>query len=77
MEILVGTTYSTTSYIPLPDGAPIISYVPTTQLLIGMDIIEEVDVKKYTASGVMIDKLAVKYNRLKLRYLAVGSLVRN
>lgn len=76
IEILIGTTYSTTSYIPLPDDVPLISYVPTTQLLIGMDIIEEVDVKNYTTTGVMIDKLAVKYNRLRLRYAAVGALVR-
>lgn len=77
VDIILGTTWTaSTSIIPLPDGSPDISFVPTTQYLIGTDRIFEVNVRRNDDDGVQINYQGVKYNILRLRYLAVGELVR-
>jgi len=77
VEVIIGTTYAaSTSYIPIPSGYPAIDSIPTTQFLQGADGIIEADVRKYKAHGVQINKQAVKYNVLKLRYNEVSVLTR-
>jgi len=82
IDIIVGTTYATTTgtgqtYIPLPDGAPDIAAIGTTQYLFGVDRGQAVNVKAWKARGVTINKKAVKLNRLTLIYQAVGELSRS
>lgn len=77
VEIVISTTYdASTSYIPIPSEYPVIDSIPTTQYLQGADGIVEADVRKYKAHGVQINKQAVKYNVLKLRYNEIRLLTR-
>lgn len=74
--IITGTTYATTAYIPLPTGFPPIAFIPTTQYIQGGGGLLEAQIKDNTTSTVQINRIAVTYNVLKLRYRAVGDLVR-
>lgn len=81
IEIIVGTTYATTTgtgqtYIPLPDNEADIAYIPTTQYLYGVDKGQAVNIKSWKTTGVTINKKAVKYNKLTLSYTCVGDIVR-
>ena len=77
VEIVISTTWdASTSYIQIPSGYPAIDSIPTTQFLQGADGIVEADVRKYKAHSVQINKQAVKYNVLKLRYNEVSLLTR-
>lgn len=77
VDIMLETTWAaSTSIIPIPSGFPDISTVPTTQYLIGTNEVKEVSVRRNDADGVQINYQGVKYNVLRLRYLAVGELVR-
>lgn len=81
-DIYVATTYATTTgilqtYIPLPAGLPDINYAPTTQYLLGGILASQpVQVKAYKARGVTINTVARRGVTLRLRFLAVGELVR-
>lgn len=74
VDIVIGTTYTTTEYIPIPDEYPDIESIPTTQYLQGADGIRAVEIKANTTSTVQINYKAVKYNILKLHYSEVGPL---
>lgn len=77
IDIMIATTWdASTSYIPLPTGCADIASVPTTQYLQGVDQIREVTIRNNTATGIQLTYQAVKYNVLKLKYVAVGDLVR-
>lgn len=77
VDIMLDTTWTaSTSIIPLPDGYADIADVPTTQYLIGTDQVKEVNVRRHDDDGVQINYQGVKYNILRLRYRAVGELVR-
>jgi len=77
VDILLDTTWAaSTSIIPLPGGSPDIAFVPTTQYLIGTDQMMEVEVRRNDVDGVQINYQGVQYNILRLRYRAVGELVR-
>ena len=77
IDIMIATTWdASTSYIPLPSGCADIASIPTTQYLVGTDQVMQVAVRKNTDTGVQINYQAVKYNVLKLQYIAVGELVR-
>lgn len=77
IDIVLQTTWTaSTSYIPLPSKEMDIAYVPTTLYIEGGGNVQEVLMRKYTTSGVQIDTQGVKHNLLKLRYRAVGELVR-
>lgn len=76
-DIVIETTWAaSTSVIPLPNDAPLIGQCPTTQYLEGSDGVLEANVRRYESNGVQINLQAVKYNVLKLRYVAVGELRR-
>ena len=74
--VITGTTYATTAYIPLPAGFPPIAYMPTTQFIQGGGGLLQANAKANTTTTVQINRTAVKYNVLKLRYRAVGEIVR-
>lgn len=76
-DIIIATTWdASTSYIPIASNEIPIADVPTTQYLQGGGGLLKVSVRKSKANGVQINKQAVKYNVLKLRYRALGDLVR-
>lgn len=78
LDIVIEATSwdASTSIIPLPNGAALLGYCPTTQYLEGSDGVLEVNVLRYETKGVQINRKAVKYNILKLHYVAVGELRR-
>lgn len=77
VDIVIETTWAaSTSYIPLPDGFAPIDWAPTTLWLQGADGIIQANKRNTKSTGVQINYQAVKYNVLKLRYMAVGELVR-
>lgn len=77
IDIMIDTTWTaSTSIIPLPDGMADIAFVPSTQYLVGIDQIQEVEVLRNDDDGVQINFQAVKHNILKLTYRAVGELCR-
>lgn len=77
IDIMIDTTWTaSTSIIPLPDGMADIAFVPSTQYLVGIDQVQEVEVLRNDDDGVQINFQAVKYNILKLTYRAVGELCR-
>lgn len=77
ISILIETTWAaSTSYIPFPGGVAGRDVMPTTQYLYGADGVVEVNVRKSKSTGVQINRQAVKYNTLRLRYEATGTLVR-
>ena len=74
VEIVIGTTYATTSSIPIPDEYPEIESISTTQYLQGIDGIAEVHVEDSGVHSVQINRTCVKYNILKLHYSEIGVL---
>lgn len=77
IDIVLATTYSTTSAIYIPSGMPPIAYVPpTTQYLQGIGGFKDLLVSGYSSDHVHFNKIGVKYNVVKLRYRAVGEIVR-
>ena len=77
IDIVLGTTYSTTSAVSLPGGMPPISYVPTTgHYLQGLAGFKELTLSRNGTNFVRFNKIGVKYNIVKLKYRATGELVR-
>lgn len=77
IDIVLGTTYATTSAISLPDGMPPIAYVPTTgHYLQGLAGFKALSKSDYGSDHVHFNKIGVKYNIVKLKYRATGELVR-
>lgn len=76
VDIVIGTTYATTSTIPIPDEYPALESIPTTQHIQGADGVEEALVESSEAHGVRITRTAVKDNVIKLYYSEIGPLKR-
>ena len=77
LDIVLGATYATTSAVPLPSGMPPIAWVPTTgHYLQGIAGFKDLTMTRYGADFVRFNKIGVAYNIVKLKYRAVGSLVR-
>ena len=82
VDVVIGTTVATTTVgadsgmISLPADYPDIGFEPTTMYLQGVNSISEVRAKKYTTNSIRINKKAVKYNVLKLRYAELGTIVK-
>lgn len=82
VDVVIGTTVATTTVgsdsgmISLPADCSNIGFEPTTMYLQGVNSISEVRAKKYTPNSIRINKKAVKYNVLKLRYAELGTIVK-
>ncbi|MBC8521044.1 MAG: hypothetical protein H8D26_03510 [Methanomicrobia archaeon] len=76
IDIVATTAYATAATLHLPAGALPIAYVPTTQYIQGIDGLVATTVTTYDATTVSLNHAIGKYNVVKLRYLAVGQLVR-
>lgn len=77
IDIVLTTTYSTTSAIQLPGGMPPIAFVPTSShFLQGIAGFKDLLMTRYSASMVRFNKIGVKYNVVKVKYRAVGEVVR-
>lgn len=80
IDIVLETTYATTSPISLPDGMPLIGYAQTAttsvHYLQGAGVIMDMQLTDYGEDHIHINVQAVKHNIVKLRYRAVGELVR-
>lgn len=76
IDIVATTAYLTAASLHLPDGALPIAYVPTTQYIQGIDGLVATTVTTYDATTVSLNHAIGKYNVVKLKYLAVGGLVR-
>lgn len=80
IDIVLDTTYATTSPISLPAGMALIGYAETgttsVHYLQGAGVIANMQVTDYGADHIHINRQAVKHNIVKLRYRAVGTLVR-
>jgi hypothetical protein len=76
VDIVLDTTYASTS-IQLPSGLPPIAFVPTTtHYLQGIGGFKDLQVRDYGTNWIKINKTGVAYNIVKLKYRRVGELVR-
>lgn len=80
IDIVLGTTYATTSPISLPAGMPLIGYVEASttgvHFLQGAGVIADMQVLDYGEDHIHINVQAVQNNIVKLKYRAVGEFVR-
>ena len=80
IDIVLETTYATTSPISLPGGMPLIGYVETASTSVhylqGAGVITNMQVTDYGEDHIHINIQAVKHNIVKLQYRGIGELVR-